>query len=176
MSSKPLDILKPRRSPKDRRKNYIIVIQKQIQQYIKNGCQGDLDLSGTPIDKLPENLKKVGGKLDLSDTNIYEFPPHIKVNGSIYLTDTPIKSLPNNLQVYGDLDISFTHITRLPDNLTVHGGLFASNSALSVFPPKNLKVYNSVDLDNTLFSMKTEMTEHEIKSLADIRGDIFMSI
>lgn len=60
-------ILVPRRSPEERQKNYSIAIQKQIQQYIKNGSQGNLDLENTPITSLPNNLK-VGGYLYLNNT------------------------------------------------------------------------------------------------------------
>jgi hypothetical protein len=97
------NILIPRRSPEERRTNYLIAIQKKIQQYIKDGSKGDLSLSNTPITSLPNNLK-VGGWIDLSNT--------------------PITSLPNNLKVNGMLDLSGTKITSLPDNLTVGGGLF----------------------------------------------------
>ena len=90
------NILIPRRSSEEREKNYKISIQKKIQQYIKDGSKGDLDLSDTPITSLPDNLK-VGGYLDLSGT--------------------PITSLPDNLKVGGNLDLSGTKITSLPDNL-----------------------------------------------------------
>jgi len=62
-------ILVPRRSKEERQKNYLIATQKKIQQYIKDGSKGDLDLSDTPITSLPDNLK-VGGGLYLNDTPI----------------------------------------------------------------------------------------------------------
>ena len=103
-------ILVPRRSPEERQKNYIISIQKQIQQYIKNGSKGYLDLRDTPITSLPDNLK---------------------VGGSLNLYNTKITSLPDNLKVGGYLDLSNTKITSLPDNLKVGGGLYLSNTPLS---------------------------------------------
>jgi hypothetical protein len=42
-------ILIPRRSPEEREKNYVIATQKKIQQYIKDGSKGDLNLANTPI-------------------------------------------------------------------------------------------------------------------------------
>jgi hypothetical protein len=42
-------VLIQRRTPEERQKNYKIAITKQIQDYIKNGSEGDLNLSGTPI-------------------------------------------------------------------------------------------------------------------------------
>ncbi len=111
-----LDILKenkilvPRRSPEERAKNYLIAAQKKIQQYIKDGSKGDLNLRNTPITSLPNNLN-VGGYLNLGNT--------------------PITSLPNNLNVGGNLDLYNTKITSLPDNLKVGGDLNLANTPLS---------------------------------------------
>jgi len=96
---KLLDILKenktkvlvPRRSPEERQKNYQIALQKKIQQYIKDGGKGDLNLRNTPITSLPDNLK---------------------VGGNLYLGNTPITSLPDNLQVGGDLDLENTPLSK----------------------------------------------------------------
>ena len=50
-------ILIPRRSKEEREKNYKIATQKKVQQYIKDGGKGDLDLSNTPITSLPQGIK-----------------------------------------------------------------------------------------------------------------------
>ena len=63
-------ILVPRRSPEERRKNYMIAINKRIQDYIKNGSKGNLNLLDTPVTTLPDNLKVVGGDLILRFTSI----------------------------------------------------------------------------------------------------------
>ena len=84
-------ILVPRRSPEERQKNYAIALQKKIQQYIKDGGVGDLNLSDTPITSLPDNLE---------------------VGGSLYLRDTKITSLPDNLKVGGYLDLMNTKISK----------------------------------------------------------------
>ena len=57
--NEPLNILTQRRSKENRQKNYLIATYKKIQEYIKNGSNGDLDLSDTPIEVLPNNLKYV---------------------------------------------------------------------------------------------------------------------
>ena len=62
-------ILALRRSPEERAKNYKTSLQKKIQQYIKDGGKGNLDLRNTPITSLPNNLK-VGGSLYLGSTPI----------------------------------------------------------------------------------------------------------
>ena len=92
-------ILVPRRSPEERAKNHLIATNRQIQEYIKNGSQGDLDLSNTPIKQLPPNLIKVGGNLDLKNTQITQLPDNLQVKGSLYLGNTQITHLPDNLQV-----------------------------------------------------------------------------
>jgi len=86
---KETQILVPRRSPEERQKNYQIATQKKIQQYIKNGSQGNLDLDNTPIQSLPNNLK-VGGYLDLTNTPIQSLPNNLKVEGYLILTNTPL--------------------------------------------------------------------------------------
>ena len=60
-------VLIPRRSAEERQKNYKIASNKQIQEYIKNGSKGNLDLNNTPITSLPKGLT-VGGGLYLSGT------------------------------------------------------------------------------------------------------------
>ena len=55
-----------------------------------DGNCGSLDLSGTGITSLPENLT-VGGWLDLSDTPIKSLPKCLTVGDSLYLRGTPIK-------------------------------------------------------------------------------------
>ena len=116
---KLLDILKenktkvlvPRRSPEERQKNYQIVLQKKIQQYIKNGGKGELDLNNTPITSLPNNLS-VGGDLYLYSTKITSLPDNLQVGGGLYLNDTPITSLPDNLKVRDYLNLNNTPLSK----------------------------------------------------------------
>ena len=116
------NILIPRRSSEEREKNYKISTQKKIQQYIKDGSKGDLDLRDTPITLLPNNLK---------------------VGGSLYLSDTPITSLPDNLKVGVYLDLSGTKITSLPDNLKVGRGLNLRDTPIS-------KKYSKEEIKNII--------------------------
>ena len=126
-----LDILKPSRSPEERQKNWIVTVQKQIQNYIKGGCVGNLDLRETPIQRLPDNLKKVGGNLHLSLSKIQELPDDLVVNGDLWLNDTPIERLPKNLKVGGDLWLSRSKIQELPDGLVVKGNLWLDKTPIS---------------------------------------------
>jgi hypothetical protein len=83
------DFFTTRRSKEERSKNYIIAIQKKIQQYIKDGNKGNLHLSDTPITSLPNGLK-VGGSLDLTGTKIETLPNDLKVGGYLDLMYTPL--------------------------------------------------------------------------------------
>jgi hypothetical protein len=130
-SEGPVKVLVPRRSPEEREKNFLVATNKKIQEYIKNGFKGDLDLSNTPITSLPDNLTKVGGNLDLGDTPITSLPDNLTVGGYLYLVNTPITSLPDNLTVEGSLYLRNTKITSLPDNLTVGGYLHLVNTPIS---------------------------------------------
>jgi hypothetical protein len=104
-------ILVPRRTPEERKKNHLISIQKTIQEYMKNGSKGDLNLQDTPITSLPEGLK-VGGDLDLSNTPITSLPEGLKVGGCLYLNNTPITSLPEGFIVGGNLHLNNTPIRK----------------------------------------------------------------
>lgn len=77
-------------------------VEKKIQEYIKNGSQGNLDLTGTKIVFLPDNLK---------------------INGNLNLKGTPISFLPKGLHVKGNLNILWTKISpsSLPKDLKVDG-------------------------------------------------------
>ena len=71
---------------------------------------GYLDLSGTGITALPDNLT-VGGYLDLRGTGITALPDNLTVGGSLDLSGTGITALPDNLTVGGSLDLRGTGIT-----------------------------------------------------------------
>ncbi len=85
---------------------------------------------------------KVGGWLDLSDTNITELPDNLTVGGSLDLRNTNITELPDNLTVGGSLYLSDTNITELPDNLMVDGSIYGFNGESVVSIKKVLKGYN----------------------------------
>jgi len=104
-------ILIPRRSKEERSKSLSIITQKKIQQYIKNGSKGDLDLSSTIITSLPNNLT-VTGNLDLRGSKIKSLPDNLTVVGYLDLVYTPIKSLPNNLTVRNHLNLYGTPISK----------------------------------------------------------------
>ena len=164
-------ILIPRRSKEERAKNHTISTQQKIQQYIKDGGEGDLDLSNTPITSLPNNLK-VGGGLYLANTPITSLPDNLQVGGGLYLANTPITSLPDNLQVGGDLNLKNTPISIFPNNLKVKGDLILHNTKISSLPD-NLKVGGDLRLRNTPISKK--YNEEEVRKMVPgVEGDIYI--
>jgi hypothetical protein len=161
----------PNHSPETQKEKYLIAAQKKIQQYIKDGSKGDLDLFNTPITSLPYNLV-VKGDLDLRDTLITSLPDNLKVGGNLYLDDTPITSIPDNLKVGGSLSLAYTKITSLPDNLTV-GGYFSLISTKITSLPDNLTVEGSLYLMYTPISEK--YTKEQLKEmLPGVQGKIIV--
>jgi hypothetical protein len=90
-------ILVPRRSSEERSKNLLITTQKKIQQYIKDGGKGNLNLSGTPIKSLPGGLR-VEGSLNLHNTSITSLPDNLNVGGALEIESSLLASIPNNLK------------------------------------------------------------------------------
>ena len=115
---------------------------------------GWLDLRGTKITSLPENLT-VCGWLNLIGTQITSLPENLTVGGWLNLSGTPITSLPENLTVGGWLDLRGTQITSLPDNLTVGGTLDISGTQITSLP-ENLTVGGWLYLRGTPIESKKE--------------------
>src|ERR1035441_4140978 len=96
------NILIPRRL-EGRAERWKIIIQRQIQQYIKNGSIGNLNLSMAPIEKLPDNLITVEGYLDLEYSQIESLGNLKYVGHYLDLRDSPIESLGKLEHVIGNL-------------------------------------------------------------------------
>ena len=96
------DLIVPYRL-EDRKERYKRIVYKRIQDYIKNGSNGRLDLWGAPIETLPSNLKTVGGVLYLNDSKILELPEGLTVGDSLFFSRTKINNIPKGLKVEGNL-------------------------------------------------------------------------
>jgi hypothetical protein len=141
----------PRRSPEERKKNHLIALEKQIQQYIKDGSKGDLNLENAPIESLPDTLTLVGGNLYLRQCNNFKsLPDNLTVKESLYLNHTPIQSLPDNLTVGDDLHLSDTYIESLPNNLKVGKDLLLDGCIhlKSLSDDLKLSLYSNISLGN----------------------------
>jgi hypothetical protein len=78
-----------------------------------------------------EGAIKVGGYLDLRGTGITALPENLTVGGYLDLQGTGITALPENLTVGGYLDLQGTGITALPENLTVGGYLYLQGTGIT---------------------------------------------
>ena len=173
-----LDILKesddnifiPRGSKEEKDKVLLRRTNDKIQEYIKNGSEGNLDLRNSPIKFLPRNLTRVGGylwldfcenlqslpnglkvdgDLDLRFTNITFLPSDIQVKGDLDLRNSSIKSLPSDIEVGGNLILMYSQIEKLPDNLTVNGYAWLYHCKNLQSLPNGLKVKGDLDLRYT---------------------------
>ena len=104
-------ILVPR-NLETRDEDYKRVVYQKIQDYIKQGSKGDLDLSQAPITKLPDNLIKVGGYLDLWGSKIESLDNLQTVEKSLSLTSSQIQSLGNLQTVGGYLNLEATPLSK----------------------------------------------------------------
>lgn len=104
-----------------------------VEEYIKNGCKGDLDLSRSNVEELPDKLT-IDGDLRLSLCyHIKSLPKNLHVKGSLDLYGCDlIKELPTDLKLDGGLDIIGSGIESLPSNLTINGTLIIQSSVLSL--------------------------------------------
>ena len=151
-----LDILKesddnifiPRGSKEEKDKVLIKRTNDKIQEYIRNGSEGDLYLEDSPIRFLPKNLTRVGGDFYLLFSQIEKLPDNFTVNGDLWLDNCKnLQSLPNGLKVKGFLDLRGTNITSLPSDLKVEDNLILMYSQIEKLPD-NLIVNGTLDLES----------------------------
>ncbi len=117
--------IKPIRDKKERDEKYQFKAYQIIEDYIKKGSVGDLDLSGTPIKTLGK-LEKVGGSLYLRNcTSLTSLGKLEKVGGNLYLHDCiSLTSLENLQSVTGNLNLhDCASLTSLGNLQTVGGYL-----------------------------------------------------
>ena len=131
--------------------------------------RGSLDLSGTNITKLPNDLH-VTDYLDLSKTKITKLPNDLYVDGYLnlrycqYLTE-----LPNNLYVGGYFNLDgCKQITDLPNNLYIGGDLVLFSSQKLIELPENLYVGRDVYIYDALLAEK--YTNEEIREIVNSKG------
>lgn len=128
---------------------------------------GDLDLAGSVLTKLPDGLHVTGrlniahspisalparlrveGNLYANHTNISTIPADMRIDGSIDLTATEIRSVPPGWQPNGSLKLSTTPLTRLPEYFTIPGNLDLIDTPIAELP-RGLKV-EGLDLSHTV--------------------------
>jgi hypothetical protein len=153
----------PRKSPEERMSKYTQVLIKKIEQYIKNGSKGDLDLSRYSLDKLPDELKSVEGDLNLSNSKIKELPSGLKVKRGLNLMSSEIEKLPNDIQIGEDLYLSNSKIKSLPDNLKIRDNLSIEDTEIE-FLPKGLQV-GILNIKDTKIEITSIPKDIKVKTL-----------
>jgi hypothetical protein len=115
-----------KRSAEERSKNLKIVGQKKIQQYIKDGSQGTLNLSDYKKILLPKNLK-VGGDLVLK--NLTSIPEGFNPTVRGYLDLSSLTLIPQGFNPTVGMDLFLSSLTSIPQgfNPTVGGRLVLSS-------------------------------------------------
>lgn len=127
--------------------------------------KGDLDLTRTKIEKLPDNLT-VEGQLDLTNTPIVELPKNLKVTEYLTIVNTNITSIPDNTRVGVTIYLNqkvnfFGKQLRIGKSLLIYN----LNSKI-VFSPNTI-IGGNLDLSNTkIESLPKNFTVDGILNLA----------
>jgi hypothetical protein len=186
-------ILVPRRTSEEREKTLIAGHHKIIQRYIKDGCRGKLNLSGSPIKILPDNLTHVGGDLNLHTSKIESLNNLERVDGNLNLFNSEkMKNFGKLNYVNKGICLSYTTITKIPDFIvTVNGdfklaevniedlnNLEQVNGHLDLSSCKNLKSLGKLKyVDGDLYVhnsyIRNLMTREKIRRHIDIMGMIY---
>ena len=112
---------------------------------------GNLNLMDSKLKKLPDNLIKINGYLDLSmSDNIVELPEKLLEVKGLDISYTNIKKLPDNLtKINGNLFLNNSKIQKLPDNLKVGENLDISETTDIKKLPNNLYIYETLDIHDS---------------------------
>ena len=139
----------------------------KIYDYVKNGNFGDLNLRYSTLTHLPNWLTEITGDLVLSNSNIEDIPDSLKIDGGIYARYSKLKEF-RRTEVFGDLSLDYTKITKLPDNLIVHGYLSVEGIQFEEIP-KNLEILTDFYIDN---SNLTRFSNKKLYKMYKIGGTI----
>ena len=99
----------------------IKMTKKILKDYIKQGCNGDLELF--QIDVVPDTLTHVRGYFSLQETVVRKLPDNLTVDEALNLWGCDrLEVLPKGLKVGGVLQIEqsgITSVKQLPDDIQV---------------------------------------------------------
>ena len=158
-------VLVPRRSKEERLKQYQRSILKQIHFYVKAGGVGDLDLTGNPITRLPDNLQ-VGGDLSLTGTLIKSLPNTLKIQGNLHIGSTSVTSLPGGLEVKESIYATYSKLETISKGIKVGENFHAGYTSIKELP-EGFEVRGKIDIKNTpIHSLPSTLkcTELDIRS------------
>ncbi len=146
-SNSETKLLRPRKleSRRDARRR---IDYNRVLKFIENGIWQSLDLTESPLTKLPDELLFIRKDLLLGGSDITELPSGLTHVGA-------------------DLEISNTKIKYLPKKIFIGDNLFANGSSLEELP-QGLKVMGSLFIRRTPLSLKyttVEMVEEYLESI-----------
>lgn len=121
---------------------------KRIQEYIKNGSQGDLNLSNAILTKLPDNLTRVGGTLFINASYIEDLNNIEYVGEDLWADGSRLKSLSKLTRVGNDMSLADCPIDNIDNLEYVGGGLWIDGTDISELP-EGLEVVEGIILENT---------------------------
>ena len=134
---------------------------------------GKLDLAGSKIEELPDDLY-IDGEIDLSYTAISKLPDSLfdKRDGknifefSINLDNSYIEELPENLVIEnGILDISdCANLKKIPDNLTIKFENYSGGNLIFTGNPDYIEIGNNIYVENNVTIYDNKFPENIIKS------------
>ena len=113
------------------------------------------------------------GSLDLRGTGITSLPDNLTIGDSLYLRGTGITSLPDNLTIGGSLDLRGTGITSLPDNLTIGGYLDLRGTGIT---NKNVNTVLSTDARMRISNVRNKLLTWEWNGRKYIKIDGMFSV
>jgi len=150
-------ILVPRRPKDERDKKFTIITQKKIQQYIKDGSQGDLWLDNILLTKLPDELVTIGGSLFLNYSKIESLNilQSVKGNLGIFRCEN-FKSFDNLEYIGGNLMMDFSPVKSF-DKIKYIGG-----------EVEGLNKFSSVSLGDLEFVGNLNLGSSKIESLGNL--------
>jgi hypothetical protein len=161
-------ILIPRRTPKEREKTLIAEHYRIIQRYIKDGCQGNLDLRNSPIKILPDNLTHVGGHLSLYDSKIEDLNNLEKVDRSLILSVCKnLKSFGKLREVKESIFFSKTLLTKVPDFIVNVNGDLGLNEL-------EIEDLNNVERVNGTLYLSYTSNLKSLGNLKYVRGNLYL--
>ena len=156
-----------------------------VEEYIKDGCKGDLDLNRSNVEELPDNLT-IDGDLRLSLCYLLRsLPKNLHVKGSLDLYGSDlIKELPTDLKLDGSLDLIGSGIKSLPSNLIINGTLIIYSNLLArshnLTVTDTIKVRDSENIRSlprcltvgTLYMPNAEIELKDLPNDLKVRDDI----
>jgi len=152
-------ILVPRRSPEERQKNFNTIVNKQIQQYIKDGSEGDLWLDNISFKKLPDELTTIGGSLIINYSELESLNNLQSIGGNLWMVQC------KNFKSFGNLEYIGKNLRPLAtplksfDKIKYIGGEVLEFFKSSLESLGDLEFVGRINLNNTKIKSLGNLTK-----------------